>query len=212
MNLWQIVMNRKFRNQIKEWSKTHLVPYSDIHKEYYNLRLKSEAIKRGLVANYGAKFFVSKRGRVYKKIGINLWKEVPYSITIHYNGITPRYYVYVYAYNKHTRLSRLVATVWVKKVRNSDNVVMHLDDDRLNNKYTNLQWGSQSQNILMSVRKGHYSKPHRDRRLTLEQESKLLEEVKSGKFSQRELGKRWGFSQSGIQKIIKRKIYGKNTK
>lgn len=197
-------MNSKHISKVKEWSKTHLLPYKDTHKEYYNLRVNSEVIKYSLTANYRDKFFVSKRGRVYKYLGLNIWKEVPYSITIHYNGIKPKYYVYVYINRKHISLSRLVASVWVKKLKPSYNVVMHLDDDRLNNKYTNIQWGTQSQNVKMSVKKGHYSKIHRDRRLSIEQEHKLLEEYKSGKFSQRKLAARWGFSQSGIQKIIKR--------
>lgn len=200
-------MNSKLKNQVRDWAKTHLMSYEDSHLEYYSLRLKTGVVKNNLVSNFGSDVYVSKRGRVYKHIpNTSFWRELPYSVTIHYNGLFPKYYVYVTPHgNKHLSLSRLVATVWVKKIQPNHNIVMHLDDDRLNNRYTNLQWGTQKQNVHMAVSRGHHSKAHRDRRLTLEQEDQLMSEWRSGKFSQRSLAKKWGFkSQGSIQSIIRR--------
>ena len=198
-------MNSKIKTQILEWSESHLIPNSSCNTKYYNLRFTSGTVKRNLVPNYGDTIYVSKRGKVFKRVSTNLWKELSYSVTIHYNGIKPKYYVYVNIKGKHLSLSRLVATVWVIKINPNYNIVMHLDDDRLNNHYTNLQWGTQKDNINMAVSRGHYNKPHRDRRLTIEQEDQLLEELRSGNFSQRELASKWGFkSQGSIQSIIKR--------
>lgn len=199
-------MNSKSRLQVIKWADTHLIPSDRVSaKQYYTLRIKSNHFKHNLVGNLTEHIYVSKRGRVYTKISDTLWKELNYSVTIHFNGIKPKYYVYVTIKSRHYSLSRLVATVWVIKSCEDYNVVMHLDDDRLNNKYTNLQWGTQQQNIRMSVSRGHFSKPHRDRKLTRDQEDKLLEEIRSGKFSQRYLAKKWGFkSQGAIQRIIKR--------
>lgn len=204
-------MKKRFRASVKEWANTHLKPSSNRVKEYYSLRLKSSVIRKGLTPNYGNDHYVSKLGRVYKKITNELWEELPYSVTIHYNGIKPKYYVYVTIHSKKNSLSRLVASIWVVKKSPLYNVVMHLDDDRLNNTYTNLMWGTQSQNVMMSVRKGHYNKFHRDRKLTIEQQNQLLEDWYSGKFTQKALAEKYGFKgQSSIEAIIRR--YGKNTK
>lgn len=92
-------------------------------------------------------FYVSKRGRVWKRIRDGTWKELLYIKN------PTRGYLYVRLKGKSFRLNRLVALVHIP---NPDNlpIVMHLDNNIYNNHYKNLQWGTYKMNTQQMMREG----------------------------------------------------------
>lgn len=64
--------------------------------------------------------------------------------------------IVVYVRGKHTSLlvHRLVADMFVYNVNVNQNVVNHLDGNKLNNHYTNLEWCSRSENMIHAYKTG----------------------------------------------------------
>lgn len=102
-------------------------------------------------------YYVSKSGKVYsKKKGTWLLRKP---------GISKRgkcllYHISLFNDKKERKqfhISRLVALAWVPNPKpNEYNVVCHKDNDRSNNKASNLYWGTQSMNIQQAVREGRF--------------------------------------------------------
>lgn len=64
---------------------------------------------------------------------------------------------YLMKHKLSINVSRLVALAWVPNPKPEEyNVVMHLDNNPLNNYYKNLKWGTQSINIQQAVREGRF--------------------------------------------------------
>ena len=70
-------------------------------------------------------FYVSKRGRVWKRIRDGTWKELRYIKN------PTRGYLYVSLSGKHFRLNRLVAMVYIPNPNNLP-IVMYLDNNIYN--------------------------------------------------------------------------------
>ena len=96
-------------------------------------------------ANY-SHYYVSEEGDV---TDINNGNIVPKNI--HCTGY---YYLYLDTPEgyKNISLHRVVATVYIPNLRNLP-VVRHKNDNKLDCHYTNLQWGSQQDNIMDSIDK-----------------------------------------------------------
>lgn len=89
-------------------------------------------------------YYVSENGNIYSKIDGKFYKM---SLYINKNN------GYVYCTitmndlkKKSFRVHRLVAIAFVKNEDKNKNVVMHIDNNKTNNKYTNLKWGTISEN------------------------------------------------------------------
>lgn len=62
----------------------------------------------------------------------------------------------------HKQISRLVALAFVKNPKPGIyNIVMHKDNDRTNDHYKNLKWGTQAQNVKQCVNEGRIAKGNR---------------------------------------------------
>lgn len=109
-------------------------------------------------------YYISKRGRLFSNKS-GKWEEKKCIIA---NG-RPQYRLYRSKdkplnnkhhewYNCNTesrwfKVSRLVAMVYIQNPNNYP-IVMHLDDDKTNNKVENLQWGTYIMNTRDAISKG----------------------------------------------------------
>lgn len=111
-------------------------------------------------------YYISKRGRLFSNKS-GKWEEKKCIIA---NG-RPQYRLYRSKgnllnnkhhewYNCNTesrwfKVSRLVAMVYIPNPNNYP-IVMHLDDNPLNNRISNLKWGTQKMNIRDALIKGRF--------------------------------------------------------
>ena len=218
---------RKIKKIYQEWINGH--PNIEGTGRYL-LRYNSKKIKKIDTPNFLDKFFVFPNGRIFKRLwkNSNIYQEVEYRIEVdarktRSGGIkTIHPSIRVRLKGKLYSLSRVVATVYVRNLNPKKyNVVMHLDNDKLNNYYTNLQWGTQSQNICQARDEGRLStlfvsgpkNPSYGKRLSplsIEEELQIVKEVLSGKFTKVSVAKKHGISRSNINGILKRNgCYGK---
>lgn len=187
----------------------------------YNLKYSSHRVKKGLIPNFGDDIYVSPHGRVFKVFQYGA-RELPYRISIDARGNrTPHGEVYLRVHGRKWSLSRLVATVWVHNPKPSKyDIVMHLDNNKFNNNFINLRWGTQKQNIQQALREGRLStlfvsgpsNPSwgiRQSPLSISEEKAIVEEVLSGKFTKVQIAKNHCISRSSINHILKRNNYGK---
>ena len=89
------------------------------------------------------RYYISENGVIYKYMENDMYKKLkPY--LNQKNG-----YMYQTLYKngkkKKYRIHRLVAEYFVENVDGGD-IVMHLDNNKTNNSYTNLKWGTVSEN------------------------------------------------------------------
>lgn len=112
-------------------------------------------------------YYISKSGRLFSNKS-GEWKEKKYLLTA--NG-RPQYRLYrtknkIFNHKHHQwyqcntesrwfKVSRLVAMVYIPNPNNYP-IVMHLDDNPLNNNVSNLQWGTQKMNIQDAINKGRF--------------------------------------------------------
>lgn len=183
----------------------------------YSLTYSSHKRKRGLESNYEGDIYVSPRGRVFKIFKGGIGREIPYRIILDARGNrTPHGEVHLRVHGKRISLSRLVATVWVNNPKPSKyNIVMHLDNNKFNNSFLNLRWGTQSMNIRQALKEGRLptlfvsgpSNPSFGKRqspLSLAEEAQIVSEVLSGQYTKVEVVKRHNISRSCINPILKR--------
>ena len=102
---------------------------------------------------------------------------------------------------------RLVAMTFINGYQDGL-TVDHLDCDKLNNHYTNLEWVTNKENLLRSHRYGTHSKfiPKLKRRKLKSEDVIRIRSLYTGnlneKFSQRKLAKMFSVSQDTIKKVI----------
>lgn len=212
----------KLRNMVLGWLISH--PNIKGTDKRYSLTFNSGITHKYLVPNYGDRYYVSKYGRVFRYFkNIHLWIEVNYKIQIDArSNRTPHSNIRVKIHSKYESLSRLVAKVWVYNPNPMEyNVVMHLDNDHLNNYYLNLQWGSQKMNIQQALKENRLptlfvsgsknpSYGIRQSLLSLEDEKNIIRDIKSHKYTRVQLSKKWGVSRATINNVLRRNnCYGK---
>ena len=93
-----------------------------------------------------------------------------------------------------------MATLYIP---NPDNlpVVMHLDNNPLNNKGSNLKWGTYKENTKQMMREGR-NKGQFSSKLSLEQMREVVRLYDSGKFTLKELSTK--FNCKNMSRIVRR--------
>lgn len=110
------------------------------------------------------------------------------------------------------RVHRLVATAFVPNPSNYD-TVNHLNNDRSDNRSSNLEWCTQKQNLHYADQQGRMQRDHwagkrsPNARLTDVQVLQIRREYAKGGISLERLGRRYGISKRAIGRIVKRETY-----
>jgi len=89
------------------------------------------------VSNYGNVRHIERRNKYLSKSIINQY----YNVTLHNENKKVR----------SVRIHRLVAHKFVKGRTDVDNIVNHLDENKLNNHYENLEWTTIKKNTIYSI-------------------------------------------------------------
>jgi hypothetical protein len=103
-------------------------------------------------------YYVSEDGKVFRKWGDKMKQKTPQMVRTYKDGkvIKNKYEgMYLYQKSKGTfyLIHRLVGELYVD---NPDNLpqVDHIDNNRFNNHYTNLEWVSNEENMKRAVEAG----------------------------------------------------------
>ena len=115
------------------------------------------------------------------------------------------YMVDIYDDGKKKRwfLHRLIAKLFIPNVKKYQ-VVNHIDGDKLNNDYKNLEWTTHSKNNKHAYKIGlkkPLSNPKFNAKLSRQEVRGIKEMLNDGKLNQVEIGKEFGVSKSVINKI-----------
>lgn len=95
---------------------------------------------------------------------------------------------------------RLIGMCFVKGKSKSKKFINHKDGDKMNNKSSNLEWCTHSENMRHALKMGLWKG---NRKLSDEQ----IVEIRKSDLSQRKLGAIYGVSGSAIKKIKDKKTY-----
>lgn len=120
--------------------------------------------------------------------------------------ISPKGYPHVHLYDikakklRIKRLNRLVATLYIPNPHNLP-VVMHLDNNPLNNKVSNLKWGTYKENTQQMMREGR-NKGQFTSKLSKSQLKEVVKLYGSGKFTLKELSIK--FNCTNMSRIVRR--------
>jgi predicted XRE-type DNA-binding protein len=111
---------------------------------------------------------------------------------------------------KHTmhRIHHLVADAFLPEKCTTDRVVRHLNDVPSDNRACNLARGTYQDNAIDDVRNGgRTGSANGNAKLTEDIVREIRRLYATGEFSQRELARRFGVSQSVISRIVGRQIW-----
>lgn len=95
-------------------------------------------------------------------------------------------------------ISRLIALTFIPNPYKLPNV-LHGDNNPLNNRVSNLRWGTQSENIQQMYDDGRGIKRFS---YTTQQEEEVIFKFKTGNYTQQGLGKVMGLSRMSIRRIL----------
>lgn len=91
------------------------------------------------------------------------------------------------------RVHRLVALHFLRPAMQHQTYVMHLDDTRDNNHYTNLRWGTPKENTQDSLSKGrHHNKQHRRKLNFTPDQLREISDLRISGMSKRDIRARFG--------------------
>lgn len=150
--------------------------------------------------------YASKSGHIYRKDPDGRYHKIRAS----FNNCG---YLRVKIYNQKYFVHRLIAKTFIPNPENYP-VVMHLDNDKTNNKLSNLRWGTYSQNTQQACREGRikgYQKGignglrgnnHPNSILTELQRKEVKKLFATGKYTKTELGKKYGVTRVTIAKYV----------
>lgn len=153
-------------------------------------------------------YYISKRGILYTSKYIKgKWHRMRghitargrYSVTLKNKGK-----------KKRTGVSRLVALAWIPNPNNYP-IVMHLDNDPLNNHYKNLKWGTSKMNNDQARNEGRNfctvkGDQNINRKILVKQESEIrIKYHRAVKQIIGDLAKEYGIKSRWIRKIISKK-------
>ena len=107
------------------------------------------------------------------------------------------------------RVAHLVADAFLPPKKPTDQVLRHLNDNKLDNRVENLAWGTHKDNAKDSIRNETFVRgiTHGMARLTedIVREIRLL--YATGNFTQKELALKFGVDKSAIGYIVRRKTW-----
>lgn len=141
------------------------------------------------IDGYGGRYYINNIGDVFNS---NMHKLKP-----RYRG---KGYLFVGLSKDGKRKSESIHRLVAKHfLENKDNKpqVNHIDGDKTNNKYNNLEWVTNGEN-----QKHAFKNSFQKSKLTYSDAVKIVTEYSSGKFTQSELASSYHVSQSQISRII----------
>ena len=94
-------------------------------------------------------------------------------------------------------IHRIVAETYIGKIDGKD-CINHIDGDKSNNKKSNLEWCTYSENHTHAYNKGLHK-----RSVSVDEASEICEAYATGLFSQREIAEFIGIARSTVGRIIK---------
>lgn len=153
-------------------------------------------MKKSNILNY-PNYHVTSDGRVFNiktgrclKYGEN--NKGRLQVGLHRNGKVAKKLVH-----------QLVASAYLPNPNNLP-CVMHLDDNPLNNNVSNLQWGTQQENLADRDSKYRQAKGENNGRSKIsdKQRIEIQAKYKTGKYTQREIGDYYGLHHSQISHIV----------
>jgi len=104
-------------------------------------------------------------------------------------------------------ISRLVCLAFHGKPPKDKPFACHRDDDRSNNRKSNLYWGDYTDNMIDAQNNGRNHGIAR--RLSKDDEDKMISIYNKGKYSQAKIASKFGISQARLSQIIKERSTGK---
>ena len=147
-------------------------------------------------------YFVSEDGGIFrngKELSTSLTNKGYKDVCMYLNGV-----------KKHISIHRAVATLYVP---NPDNLpqVNHIDGNKLNNHYTNLEWMSNRKNKDHALENGLYAKGvDMPNHIFTEDDIKYIREnykYKDSEFGTTGLAKKFNTNGSRIWKIVNNKVW-----
>jgi len=147
------------------------------------------------VSNYG------KVRRVGKKVTLKPDKNKQGYLTVRFSRFNK---------GKRERIARLVAKAFIPNPESKPQV-NHIDGNKLNNLYTNLGWATPKENIWHAIKLGISSCKsgvnHWGAKLNEKSVKQIKNLYKTGNYSQRQLGKKFGVCQRNIFDVLKNNIW-----
>lgn len=116
--------------------------------------------------------------------------------------------------SKDFYIHRLVAKYYIKNPNNYKEI-NHIDNDKTNNRFKNLEWCSRSENLKHLVKSKNHRCPMRKgnpdscKKFTKEEVLKIRELYKTNKYSQKDLSIKFDCSESAIHNIVTYKRWNK---
>lgn len=118
--------------------------------------------------------------------------------------------IYENSVRKKWLLHRLIATLFIPNPQ-KEKVVNHIDGNKLNNHYSNLEWTNHSQNNKHAYKIGlkkPLSNPKFNIRLSISDVKEIKTLLRFGNANQAEIGRRFGVSRNVINNIKTEKTWG----
>jgi hypothetical protein len=143
-------------------------------------------------------YYITEDGRIFKND-----KELRPSIT---NKGYKTYRSYIKGIRKHISIHRAVAELYVENVNNKPQV-NHIDGNKLNNHYTNLEWVTNQENRNHAITNGLHIKGEESPNSKFKEEDIKFMRENYGKFSYSELAKQFNTNSSRIWKIVNYKTW-----
>lgn len=145
--------------------------------------------------DFGNDYAVSDYGRIcHFKNGTNKILNG----SLHQDG-----YIFVTIMGRQYPVHRLVAEAFIPNPEGKS-FVNHIDGNKQNNQFSNLEWCTQSENIIHAVKNNLQPKglSTYKGKFTAEQRQQIKDEYNSSYISKRQLAKKWGVSHTCIADIL----------
>ena len=118
--------------------------------------------------------------------------------------------------NKKVLIHRAVLETFNPVPNMEDLQVNHIDGNKRNNLLSNLEWVSREENMQHAMKKGLFNpqnrigEKHPMCKISTAQVQEIRDKIKSGKFTQRQLAKKYGVSECTISRIKSQKTRKKD--